>query len=115
MVVCAGRVAGSPVPIAGAIVVHSSRREASNASASYVYNNVAMALTSAMRPLANRRWKQPTLCVVFQRRLVGDPGYDAAAIRRGLRARHIVPWLAMRRTAVAWVSGVGSSSARFPG
>ena len=28
----------------------------------------------------------------------GDRGYDADAIRRGLRARHIVPWLAMRRT-----------------
>ena len=28
----------------------------------------------------------------------GDWGYDADAIRRGLRARHIVPWLAMRRT-----------------
>jgi transposase len=25
-----------------------------------------------------------------------DRGYDAAALRRGLRARHIVPWLAMR-------------------
>ena len=30
--------------------------------------------------------------------MLGDRGYDAAAIRRGLRARHIVPWLAMRRT-----------------
>jgi transposase len=29
---------------------------------------------------------------------LGDRGYDAAAIRRGLRVRHIVPWLAMRRT-----------------
>ena len=28
----------------------------------------------------------------------GDRGYDADAIRRGLRARHIVPWLVMRRT-----------------
>jgi transposase len=31
-----------------------------------------------------------TVCLVI--------GYDAAAIRRGLRARHVVPWLAMRRT-----------------
>jgi transposase len=30
--------------------------------------------------------------------VLGDRGYDAAAIGRGLRARHIVPWLAMRRT-----------------
>jgi len=30
--------------------------------------------------------------------VLGDRGYDAAAIRRGLRARHIVPLLAMRRT-----------------
>ena len=28
----------------------------------------------------------------------GDRGYDAAAIRRGLRARHILALLAMRRT-----------------
>jgi transposase len=30
--------------------------------------------------------------------VLGDRGYDAA-IRRGRRSRHIVPWLAMRRTA----------------
>jgi transposase len=30
--------------------------------------------------------------------VVGDRGYDAAAIRRRLRTRHIVPLLAMRRT-----------------
>ena len=30
--------------------------------------------------------------------VVGDRGYDATAIRRGLRTRHIVPLLAMRRT-----------------
>jgi len=29
---------------------------------------------------------------------LGDRGYDAAAIRRGLRARHIEPLVAMRRT-----------------
>ena len=34
-----------------------------------------------------------------------DRGYDAAAIRRDLRTRHIVPWLAMRRTAHG--SGLG--------
>jgi hypothetical protein len=37
--------------------------------------------------------------------VLGDRGYDAAAIRRGLRARHIVPSLAMRRT--RHVSGLG--------
>jgi len=30
--------------------------------------------------------------------VLGDRGYDAATIRRGLRARHIVPLLAVRRT-----------------
>jgi transposase len=30
--------------------------------------------------------------------VVGDRGYDAAVIRYGLRARHILPLLAMRRT-----------------
>jgi transposase len=35
----------------------------------------------------------------------GDRGYDAEAIWRGLRARHIVPWLAMRRTSRG--SGLG--------
>jgi transposase len=30
--------------------------------------------------------------------VLGDRGYDAAAIQRLLRARHIVSWLAMRRT-----------------
>ena len=37
--------------------------------------------------------------------VLGDRGYDATAIRRGLRARHIVPWLAMRHTAHG--SGLG--------
>jgi transposase len=37
--------------------------------------------------------------------VLGDRGYDAAAIRRGLRARHIVPWIAMRPTAHG--SGLG--------
>ena len=30
--------------------------------------------------------------------VLGDRGYDAAAIRRGLRARHIEPLVALRRT-----------------
>jgi transposase len=30
--------------------------------------------------------------------VLGDRGYDAEAIRGGLRARHIVPWLAKRNT-----------------
>ena len=30
--------------------------------------------------------------------VLGDRGYDAAAIRHGLRARHVLPLLAMRRT-----------------
>ena len=30
--------------------------------------------------------------------VLGDRGYDAVAIRRGLQAHHIVPLLAMRRT-----------------
>jgi transposase len=30
--------------------------------------------------------------------VLGDRGYDAEAIRQGLRARHIVPWLAQRNT-----------------
>src|SRR3954464_14228767 len=37
--------------------------------------------------------------------VLGDRGYDAAAIRRGVRARGIVPGLAMRRTAHG--SGLG--------
>ena len=48
-----------------------------------------------------------------------DPGYDATAIRRRLRARHIVP----RRRLIAlhcareldWAGGVGSWSGRLPG
>jgi transposase len=30
--------------------------------------------------------------------VLGDRGYDAESIRQGLRARHIVPWLAKRNT-----------------
>jgi transposase len=54
----------------------------------------ALALVDAIPPLRGERGRprQRPDCVL------GDRGYDAAAIRRGLRARHIVPWLAMRRT-----------------
>jgi transposase len=37
--------------------------------------------------------------------VLGDRGYDAETIRRALRARHIVPLLAMRRT--THCSGLG--------
>ena len=49
--------------------------------------------------------------------VLGDRGYDAAAIRRGLRLRYIVPLLAMRRTAhgSAWAGGAGSSRETFAG
>jgi transposase len=49
--------------------------------------------------------------------VLGDRRYDAAAIRRGLRIRHIVPLLAMRRTrmGVAWAGFAGSWSGRLPG
>ena len=54
----------------------------------------ALALVDAIPPLqgARGRPRQRPDCVL------GDRGYDAAAIRRGLRTRHIVPLLAMRRT-----------------
>jgi hypothetical protein len=54
----------------------------------------ALALGDAIPPLHGERGRpqQRPDCVL------GDRGYDAAAIRRELRARHIVPWLAMRRT-----------------
>jgi transposase len=54
----------------------------------------ALGLVDAIPPLRGERGRprrRPD-CVL------GDRGYDAAAIRRGLRARHIVPWLAMRHT-----------------
>jgi transposase len=62
----------------------------------------ALALVDAVAPLHGVR---------------GDRGYDAAAVRRGLRARHVVPLLAKRRTAlgVAWVGGGGSWNAPSPG
>jgi transposase len=61
----------------------------------------ALALVDAIPALHGGRGRprQRPDCVL------GDRGYDATAIRRGLRARHIVPWLAMRRTAHG--SGLG--------
>lgn len=54
----------------------------------------ALALLDAIPPLHGERGRprQRPDCVL------GDRGYHATAIRRGLRARHIVPLLAMRRT-----------------
>jgi transposase len=53
----------------------------------------ALALVDAIPPLqgGHGRPRCRPVCVL------GDRGYDAAAIRRGLRARHILPLLAMRR------------------
>jgi transposase len=61
----------------------------------------ALALVDAIPPLHSERGRprQRPACVL------GDRGYDATVIRRGLRARHIVPWLALRRTAHG--SGLG--------
>ena len=70
----------------------------------------ALALVDAIPPLhgACGRPRQRPDCVL------GDRGYDAAAIRGGLRIRHIVPSLAMRRTpmGVAWAGFAGSWSGR---
>jgi len=54
----------------------------------------ALALVDAIQPLHGKRGRQRQRpdCVL------GDRGYDAAEIRRGLRTRHIVPLVAMRRT-----------------
>jgi transposase len=54
----------------------------------------ALALIDAVPPLHGERGRprcRPA-CVL------GDCGYDAEAIGQGLRARHIVPWLARRST-----------------
>ena len=61
----------------------------------------ALALVDSIPPLhgARGRPRQRPDCVL------GDRGYDAAAIRRGLRIRDIEPVLAMRRTAHG--SGLG--------
>jgi transposase len=56
----------------------------------------ALALVDAIPPLHGERGRprrRPD-CVLGDR---GDRGYDAAAIRRGLRARHTEPLVAMRR------------------
>jgi transposase len=54
----------------------------------------ALALVDAIPPLHGERGRprQRPDCVL------GDRGYDAAALRRGLRTRHIVPLMAVRRT-----------------
>jgi transposase len=54
----------------------------------------ALALVDAIPPLQGERGRprRRPACVL------GDRGYDAAAIRHGLRIRHILPLLAMRRT-----------------
>jgi transposase len=54
----------------------------------------ALALVDVIPPLhgVRGRPRQRPDCVL------GDRGYDAAALRRGLRTRHIVPLLAVRRT-----------------
>ncbi len=54
----------------------------------------ALTLVDGIPPLQGERGRPRCrpVCVL------GDRGYDAAAIRRGLRARHILPLVAMRRT-----------------
>lgn len=73
----------------------------------------ALALVNAIPPLHGERGRPR------QRpdSVLGDRGYDATAIRRELRSRHIVPWLAMRRTArgSGLAGGAGSRSGRSPG
>ena len=73
----------------------------------------ALALVDAIPPLqgARGRPRQRPDCVL------GDRGYDAAAIRRGLRTRTSCPcWpCAAPSMGVAWVAGAGSWSAPSPG
>jgi len=54
----------------------------------------ALALVDAIPPLQGKRGRARHLpdCVL------GDRGYDAEAIRKGLLARHIIPFLAKRNT-----------------
>jgi transposase len=54
----------------------------------------ALAFVDAIPPLEGGRGRPRGRPIC----MLGDRGYDAAAIRRGLRARHILPLLAMRRT-----------------
>ena len=67
----------------------------------------ALALVDAIPSLQGERgrpWHRPD-CVL------GDRGYDAESIRRGLRARHIVPLLAKRNTDHgSWGDGAGWSN-----
>jgi len=44
--------------------------------------------------------------IILRTTVVGDRGYDATAIRQDLRARHIVPLVAMRQTTHG--SGLGA-------
>jgi transposase len=74
----------------------------------------AMPLVDGIRPLQGDRGRprcRPD-CVL------GDRAYDAERIRRGLRARHILPWLAARRarhgSGLGAVGG-GSWGAHLPG
>ena len=73
----------------------------------------ALALVDAIPPLQGERGRPRCrpVCVI------GDRGYDAAAIRHGLRARHILPLLASAApcTAVVLGGGGGSSSGRLRG
>jgi transposase len=52
----------------------------------------ALSLVDAIPPLQGERGRGTV------RTVLGDRAYDAAVIRQGLRARHILPLLAMRRT-----------------
>ena len=71
----------------------------------------ALALVDAIPPLQGERGRprRRPHCVLV------DRGYDAAAIRRGLRTRHILPLLAKRRTThgSGLGDGGGSSSGRL--
>jgi transposase len=73
----------------------------------------ALALVDAIPPLQGKRGRPRR----HPDRVVGDRGYDAAGIRQSLRARHIVPWLAMCRTTHGSGLGrwAGSWSARSRG
>lgn len=54
----------------------------------------ALALVDAIPPLQGKRGRARHR----PRSVLGDRGYDAETIRRGLRARHIFPMLARRNT-----------------
>jgi transposase len=71
-------------------VPHAVRLTGANRSDS----QEALALVDAIPPLQGEHGRPRR----HPDRVLGDCGYDAAAIRRGPRARHIAHWLAMRRT-----------------